>query len=116
MNTQTGQLPPAEGLYDPEFEHDACGVGFVANIKGVKSHDIIVKGLKVLENLAHRGATGCDPHTGDGAGILLQIPHDFFVAQLAAHNVSLARARRIRSRDAVPAANYDGTRRVRGRV
>ena len=89
MNTQTGQLPPAEGLYDPEFEHDACGVGFVANIKGVKSHDIIVKGLKVLENLAHRGATGCDPETGDGAGILLQIPHDFFVAQLAAQNVRL---------------------------
>ena len=89
MNPQTGQLPLAEGLYNPEFEHDACGVGFVANIKGAKSHDIIVKSLKVLENLAHRGATGCDPETGDGAGILLQIPHAFFAAQLAAQGVTL---------------------------
>ncbi|HEU0168766.1 MAG TPA: glutamate synthase subunit alpha, partial [Chloroflexota bacterium] len=66
-----------EGLYDPQFEHDACGVGFVANITGVKSHQIVQQGLRVLDSLAHRGATGCDPRTGDGAGILMQLPHEF---------------------------------------
>ena len=66
-----------QGLYDPFFEHDACGVGFVANISGDRSHDIIRKGLQVLDNLTHRGACGCDPLTGDGAGILMQIPHEF---------------------------------------
>ncbi len=70
--------PKKEGLYDPYFEHDACGVGFVVNVKGEKSHDIIIKGLQVLENLTHRGACGCDPLTGDGAGMLLQIPDEFF--------------------------------------
>ncbi len=65
------------GLYDPSQEHDACGVGFVVNMHGKKSHDIIQHGLKILENLTHRGACGCDPLTGDGAGILMQIPHDF---------------------------------------
>ena len=67
-----------QGLYLPEFEHDACGVGFVANIKGEQSHEIIQKGLTVLQNLTHRGACGCDPLTGDGAGMLIQIPHEFF--------------------------------------
>ncbi len=71
-------LPPAQGLYRPEDEHDACGVGFVANIEGRKSHDIVLKGVQILINLAHRGACGCDPQTGDGAGILIQIPHAFF--------------------------------------
>src|SRR5262249_2955787 len=66
-----------QGLYDPWFEHDASGVGFVANINGERSHEIIQKGLKVLENLPHRGACGCDPLTGDGAGILVQLPHEF---------------------------------------
>ncbi|MEI6513068.1 MAG: glutamate synthase central domain-containing protein, partial [bacterium] len=75
-------LPPKSGLYDPQFEHDACGVGFVANIKGVRSHAIIEQGLRILENLVHRGACGCDPETGDGAGILFQIPHEFFQKQL----------------------------------
>ncbi|MFN8625530.1 MAG: glutamate synthase large subunit [Candidatus Binatia bacterium] len=70
-----------QGLYDPIHEHDACGVGFVANIKGAQSHDIIDKGLEVLQNLAHRGACGCDPTTGDGAGILIQLPHEFLHAQ-----------------------------------
>ena len=68
-------MPPAEGLYDPELEHDACGVGFVVNIKGVKTHHIVDQALEILVNLEHRGACGCDPETGDGAGILLQIPH-----------------------------------------
>lgn len=71
-------LPPAQGLYDPRNEHDACGIGFVASIKGHRSHDIILKGIQVLINLTHRGACGCDPETGDGAGILIQIPHEFF--------------------------------------
>ncbi len=71
-------LPPAQGLYDPATEHDACGVGFVVNMHGRRSHGIVRQGLEVLENLAHRGACGCDPLTGDGAGILLQMPHDFF--------------------------------------
>ncbi|MDX1578863.1 MAG: glutamate synthase central domain-containing protein, partial [Gemmatimonadota bacterium] len=71
-------LPRKQGLYDPAYEHDACGVGFVANIRGEKSHDVIHKGIRVLENLEHRGACGCDPETGDGAGVLLQLPDAFF--------------------------------------
>jgi glutamate synthase domain-containing protein 1 len=76
-------IPKAQGLYDPANEHDACGVGFVVNIKGERSNDIVKKALQVLDNLTHRGACGCDPRTGDGAGILLQIPHDFFVRETA---------------------------------
>ena len=64
----------AQGLYDPRFEHDACGVGFVAHVKGKKSHSIIEQGLRILDNLSHRGATGYDPLLGDGAGILIQLP------------------------------------------
>src|SRR5436190_17327140 len=66
--------PQAQGLYDPAHEHDACGLGFIANIKGRKSHAIIAQGLEILKNLTHRGATGYDPLLGDGAGILIQIP------------------------------------------
>ena len=66
------------GLYNPAFEHDACGIGFVASIKGYKSHQHISDALTVLENMEHRGACGCEPNTGDGAGILIQIPHLFF--------------------------------------
>jgi glutamate synthase domain-containing protein 2/glutamate synthase domain-containing protein 1/glutamate synthase domain-containing protein 3 len=69
--------PQREGLYDPSFEHDACGVGFVCHMSGHKSHDIIERGLRVLENLTHRGAAGSDPDTGDGAGFLIQTPHRF---------------------------------------
>jgi glutamate synthase (NADPH/NADH) large chain len=76
-------LPKAQGLYSPRHEHDACGVGFVANIEGHKSHDIVMKGIQILVNLAHRGACGCDPETGDGAGILIQIPHTFFERESA---------------------------------
>jgi len=75
---QSYGLPKKQGLYDPALEHDACGMGFVVNIKGEKSHDIIDEALTVLENLSHRGASGADENTGDGAGILTQIPHDFF--------------------------------------
>src|SRR5882762_2469038 len=70
--------PPAkQGLYDPQFEHEACGVGFLVNIKGRKSHDIIGQALRILLNLDHRGACGCEANTGDGAGILIQTPHEF---------------------------------------
>ena len=62
-----GTLPPKQGLYDPANEHDACGVGFVANVKGRKSHEIVQQGLRILENLTHRGAVGADPCAGDGA-------------------------------------------------
>jgi len=78
--TRSHGLPPAQGLYDPANEHDACGVGFVVNMHGRKSHQIVRQGLEVLENLTHRGACGCDPLTGDGAGILMQMPHEFFAA------------------------------------
>jgi glutamate synthase (NADPH/NADH) large chain len=66
------------GLYSPEFEHDACGIGFVANIKNNKSHQIVSDALTVLENMEHRGACGCEDNTGDGAGITIQTPHEFF--------------------------------------
>ena len=69
--------PTAQGLYDPAYEHDACGVGFVARLDGVASHDIVEKGLEVLRNLDHRGATGADTAAGDGAGILVQVPDAF---------------------------------------
>ncbi len=71
-------FPEPQGLYHPSLEHDACGIGFVASVKGHKSHEIITKGIQVLINLTHRGACGCDPETGDGAGVLIQIPHAFF--------------------------------------
>jgi glutamate synthase domain-containing protein 2/glutamate synthase domain-containing protein 1/glutamate synthase domain-containing protein 3 len=74
-------MPKRQGLYDPRFEHDACGVGFVCNIDGRKSHRIIQSGLQVLVNLTHRGAAGSDADTGDGAGILMQIPHAFLERQ-----------------------------------
>ena len=71
-------VPVKQGLYDPSFEHSACGVGLVANVDGSKSHRVIDQGLEVLINLGHRGASGADPDTGDGAGIMVQIPHKFF--------------------------------------
>ena len=76
-------LPEPQGLYHPSNEHDACGIGFVVNIKNEPSHDIITKGIQILVNLTHRGACGCDPETGDGAGILIQIPHKFFLKECA---------------------------------
>ena len=74
-------LPPKQGLYDPQFEHDSCGVGFVVDIAGRKSNDIVRRSLQVLVNLQHRGAKGCEANTGDGAGILIQIPHEFLKAE-----------------------------------
>ena len=83
FGSRTSKTPrnAATGLYDPRNEHDACGLGFVANMKGKKSHQIIRDGIKILENLEHRGATGADPLMGDGAGMLVQIPHAFFARE-----------------------------------
>ncbi len=75
--SMTATRPQQQGLYDPRFEHDACGVGFVVNIKGRKSHQILEQALQVLKNLDHRGACGCEVNTGDGAGVLMQMPHKF---------------------------------------
>src|SRR5208337_2568111 len=75
------RIPESQGLYHPRNEHDACGMGLVASIRGEKSHEIIRKGIEVLINLTHRGASGSDPETGDGAGVLIQIPHYFFVRE-----------------------------------
>ena len=73
----SASLPDAIGLYDPRNEHDACGVGFVVDVKGRKSHGVIEKGLQILLNLLHRGACGCEASTGDGAGVLVQMPDRF---------------------------------------
>ncbi len=70
-----------QGLYDPFYEHDSCGVGFVVNVNGEKSHQIVSDGITILKNLAHRGAIGGDSKTGDGAGMLIQIPHQFFTQE-----------------------------------
>ncbi|MGA8147538.1 MAG: glutamate synthase large subunit [Gallionellaceae bacterium] len=88
LPVQSG-LPARQGLYDPRQERDACGVGFVAHIKGTKSHERVREGLRILENLTHRGAVGADPLVGDGAGILLQIPDAFLRAKCAAHALTL---------------------------
>ncbi|MFH1380745.1 MAG: glutamate synthase central domain-containing protein, partial [Candidatus Omnitrophota bacterium] len=82
-------FPKKQGLYDPQFEHDNCGVGFVCNIKGKKSYDIVNKGIEVLERLSHRGAVGSDPNTGDGAGILIQIPHKFLLSECKKVKITL---------------------------
>ncbi|TAK55425.1 MAG: glutamate synthase large subunit [Gammaproteobacteria bacterium] len=81
--------PLRQGLYDPAFEHDACGVGFVVDIQGRKSHRILEQAIQVLRNLDHRGACGCEPNTGDGAGVLLQMPHRFLVAAADRAHVTL---------------------------
>ena len=82
-------LPVAQGLYDPRNEHDACGVGFIAQMKGVKSHQIVKDGLAMLQNLTHRGAVGADPLMGDGAGVLVQIPDTFFRKEMARQEIEL---------------------------
>ena len=87
--TKRTGLPAAQGLYDPRNEHDACGVGFIAQMKGVKSHQIVRDGLFMLENLTHRGAVGADPLMGDGAGVLVQIPDRLFREDMAAQGVEL---------------------------
>ena len=90
-----------QGLYDPRYEHDACGVGFIVDMKGRQSHAIVQQALQVLMNLAHRGACGCEENTGDGAGILTQMP-DKFLRKVAPARA--AAGRRVRCRAGVPAA------------
>ncbi len=82
-------LPVKQGLYDPHLEHDACGIGFVVNILGVRSHEIVTSGLKILSSLAHRGGAGSEDNTGDGAGILLQLPHGFFQRVCSENGIKL---------------------------
>ncbi|MCR4331908.1 MAG: hypothetical protein NUV34_04305, partial [Sulfuricaulis sp.] len=78
-----------QGLYDPAYEHDACGVGFVVDIKGRRSHKIVTQALTILRNLMHRGACGCEENTGDGAGILIQIPHAFLQRECGKLGIAL---------------------------
>jgi len=87
--TTPAGMPGAQGLYDSAHEHDACGVGFVVDMKGRKSHAIVSQALQVLKNLLHRGACGCEANTGDGAGILIQMPHAFLASECAALGWSL---------------------------
>src|SRR6266851_3188003 len=82
-------LPEAQGLYRPTHEHDACGVGFVVDMKGRKSHAIVSQALQVLKNLLHRGACGCEVNTGDGAGILIQMPHAFLARECGKLGITL---------------------------
>src|SRR5882672_1957918 len=77
------QPPGPQGLYDPAYEHDSCGVGFIVDLKNRKSHEIVRNSLQILCNLEHRGACGCEENTGDGAGILIQMPHRFFAQEVA---------------------------------
>src|SRR6266545_2287419 len=81
--------PPRQGLYLPEFEHDACGVGFVCHIKGKPSKRIVESALEMLERMNHRGACGCEPDSGDGAGIVVQTPDKFFRKVMAKQGVAL---------------------------
>jgi glutamate synthase (NADPH/NADH) large chain len=87
MNMVLSGLPSAQGLYDPSYEKDNCGVGFIANINGEKSHEVVKKGIEILVNMTHRGAAGSDPTTGDGAGIMVQMPHEFF--EIACKNLGV---------------------------
>ncbi|MEM8972313.1 MAG: glutamate synthase large subunit [Pseudomonadota bacterium] len=89
ITRRVGTPPAKQGLYDPANEHDACGVGFIADLSAKKSHKIIEDGLKILVNLTHRGAVGADPLAGDGAGMLIQIPHDFFEEECSSLGIEL---------------------------
>ena len=82
-------VPAKQGLYDPHFEHDSCGVGFVADVHGRKSNDIVRKALQVLINMLHRGAKGSESNTGDGAGILIQVPDKFLREECAKLRIGL---------------------------
>jgi glutamate synthase (ferredoxin) len=92
IKMNSNYLPHQQGLYDPRFEHDACGVGFIVHMKGKASHEIVEQALTILLNLDHRGACGCEPNTGDGAGILMQVPHKFLQKIAAENNLTLPEA------------------------
>ncbi len=83
------EYPKQQGLYSPRFEHDACGIGMLVDIAGNRSHQIVSQALNVLNNLAHRGGTGAEPDTGDGAGILTQLPHSFFERECRLNGIVL---------------------------
>ena len=85
----SGYMPEKQGLYDPSMEKDSCGMGFIASIKGEKTNKLVIDGMHILERMTHRGATGADPKTGDGAGIMIQIPHEFFVKILKTSGIEL---------------------------
>ena len=116
QHRSVSSTPQPQGLYHPRNEHDACGMGLVASIRGEKSHDIIRKGLEVLINLTHRGAAGCDPETGDGAGILIQIPHVFFARECGELGHPAARGGRLRRGHVFSAGGQAQPPAVRGRV
>ena len=94
MRARMATTPERYGLYEPDTERDACGIGFVAHIKGEKSRAIVEQSLEILNRLSHRAACGCDPETGDGAGILLQIPHRFFQREAERLGLDLPKRRR----------------------
>ena len=78
-------IPPAQGLYDPRNEHDACGVGFLCHLKGQASNRIVLQALEMLENMDHRGACGCEENSGDGPGIMVRMPDVFFREKMCGH-------------------------------
>ncbi len=91
-----------EGLYDPSFEHSSCGVGFVVNVDGHRTHQIVTNGITILKNLVHRGAVGGDSRTGDGAGMMTQMPHRFLAREASAPGLHASRRGELRRRDALP--------------
>ena len=97
-------VPEKQGLYDPQFEHDSCGVGFIADMNGQKSHAIVRKALQVLINLEHRGAKGCEVNTGDGAGITMQIPDKFLRVEAKKLGITSAGGGPLRRWNGFPAA------------
>jgi len=80
MPPMRSPMDPRVSLYDPQTEHDACGIGFIAMIDGTQTHDVVSRGIETLERLEHRGACGCDPESGDGSGLIFQTPHELFTA------------------------------------
>src|SRR5438067_2005396 len=92
MPTRVAGLPPAQGLYDPAHEHDGCGMGFVAHLRGARSHDVMRSALLLLENLEHRSAVGSDAETSDGSGVLFQVPHAFLRAACVKAHIALPEA------------------------
>ena len=106
--------PPKQGLYDPWFEHDACGVGFVVDMKGRKSNQILKQAIQILKNLDHRGAAGSEANTGDGAGVLIQMPHAFLKEACKKVRIALPEPGEYGVRARLPAARQDQAPPPRG--
>jgi glutamate synthase (NADPH/NADH) large chain len=109
-------FPPPQGLYDGQHEHDACGVAFVATLTGEPSHDIVDKALTALRNLEHRGAAGAESNSGDGAGILMQVPDRFFRAVTAEAGFELPAARSYAVGTAFIPGDVDAVAKTRARI